>query len=627
MNLGTGSDIDGRYTIESLLGKGGMATVYRVRHNQLGSSHALKILDLPAASIRARLLAEGRLQATLRHRNIVAVTDVVEVAGAPGLIMELIEGPSLESLLERHRLTMDQADQLAQGIIDGVSAAHHHGRVHRDLKPANVMLQVTKGGLIPKVADFGLAKALTAEGESVNRTRSGLAMGTPPYMAPEQIRDAKNVDHRADVFSLGAILYELVCGQRAFGGADMLAIFNNVTNAVFTPPHELAPDLPERMERAILGALQVERDERISGCDELLALWKGEVWEPESAALEPVGPWSGTILADASTFGSGERIEAPAAPALPEDSLDTFHADALPEPTAVPSDLRIASAGSSGGPLTISAPLESSPPETDSLPSQGSAPHLTVMAPVAPTASSVSKAQAAQSPEGEAPRKRSLWGLLAVGLGVVLLVPVAIQLSGEDPVSTPEPAAEPVIAPASAASAPLEVTPAEPTEAATLPAADEAVAPTEAAPTEAHPAAAPAEAPKSAASKSAASKSAASKPVAPRPASKTSEPRAASAKQAAQVAPPAEEPKAEPAEPEAPAEMIGSFINSRPFGNVTIDGKPVGRTVWKGELSVGTHSVTITTTDGLTHSGTFLVRKGGDNRYCWDFSLGARCAR
>ncbi len=469
MSLSAGSLVDGRYTVESLLGKGGMATVYRVRHNQLHSAHALKILDLPAASIRERLLAEGRVQATLQHRNIVAVTDVVTVSGAPGLIMELIEGPSLDELLQEHRLTFDQADQLARGIIAGVGAAHRHGRVHRDLKPANVMLQVTREGLIPKVADFGLAKVLTADGDGAGRTRSGLAMGTPPYMAPEQIRDAKNVDHRADIFSLGAILYELVCRRRAFVGGDMLAIFNNVSNGVFVPAREIVPELPERMERAIDGALRTELEARIGSCDELLAIWKGEVWVPDEAEAPPAGPWTGTIIAHASSYGSGEQIAVTASEPAPVSSNfdETFH---LPEhvdgardreepearPTAVPVSFQIApSVSSAAESMVQSAPIASKrPPSAASLPQDSRPKHPVDSPALGEAADGAAGSLAPQAVSAPGSGRSGLWLGVVLGIGGALgAVLIGLQVL-KQPDSAPVEAVVETVQPANIAEPP-----------------------------------------------------------------------------------------------------------------------------------------------------------------------------
>ncbi len=292
MQLAAGTVVD-RYTIEGPLGQGGMAVVYRARHNQLGTLHAVKVLQVSTPSIRERLLQEGRVQAVMRHPNIVSVTDVIDVNGSPGLVMELIQGVSLEQLLNRAPLTLEQADELARGIIAGVAEAHRLGLIHRDLKPGNVMLQTTASGLIPKVTDFGLAKVLSADDSKGTTTRSGVTMGTPCFMAPEQIRDAKSADKRADVFSLGAILYELVTNRRAFEQPDIVGIFNAVTTGDFIPPTTLVPGLPESMNQAILGALKVNRDERIQDCDQLLATWTGKVAVGQAI---PRGPWSDELL-------------------------------------------------------------------------------------------------------------------------------------------------------------------------------------------------------------------------------------------------------------------------------------------------------------------------------------------
>jgi len=282
VKLDAGTIVD-RYVVEELLGAGGTAMVYRVRHRQLGTSHALKVLTISSSAIRERMLREGRVQATLNHVNVVAVTDVVDIDGAPGLLMEHIEGPSLERALGRYKLTMGDAELLFRGILSGVQAAHQAGLVHRDLKPANVLLQRTTMGFVPKVTDFGLAKALEGDPE-VAHTRSGIAMGTPSYMAPEQIRDARSVDQRADLWSLGCLLYELTTRRRTFPGDEALAIYNDVTAGLFEAPRKLVPELPQRIEEAIHGCLRAHRDERIPDCDTLFAVLDA-VWPGRSPTI------------------------------------------------------------------------------------------------------------------------------------------------------------------------------------------------------------------------------------------------------------------------------------------------------------------------------------------------------
>lgn len=282
-----------RYTVEAIIGTGGMAIVYRVRHNQLGNLHALKILTVPKPNIRERLLAEGRAQAVIRHPNVVAVTDVVEIEGSPALLMEYVEGPTLEVWLEHEDPPLDIAEELFRGICLGVAEAHTHGLVHRDLKPSNVLLAPIQGGFIAKVTDFGIAK-LVAGDDSNGNTRTNIAMGTPHYMAPEQIRDAKSVDVRADVFSLGCLLYELICGEKPFYGPDVLAVLNAVASGRYAPPRKHVPDLPDRVVKAIEGALRVDRDERIQSVMELMAVLSGTesvapvTWR-EPARSVPIG--------------------------------------------------------------------------------------------------------------------------------------------------------------------------------------------------------------------------------------------------------------------------------------------------------------------------------------------------
>ena len=260
-DLTTGSVVD-RYTVTRVLGEGGMAMVYQVEHQQLHSQHALKVLTLGSQNIRERLLLEGRAQAALRHPNVVTVTDVVDIGGSPGLIMEYINGPSLEGYLAHQRLDIAQVDALVHGILAGVAAAHDAQLVHRDLKPANIMLAITPTGLQPKVTDFGLAK-IVAPG-SGSQTRTGSTMGTPHYMSPEQIADAKNVGPATDIWALGAILYEMLSGHRAFPGNNLLSIFSAVNEGTFVPIEERVPDAPERMHRAIRAALQRDISERPS---------------------------------------------------------------------------------------------------------------------------------------------------------------------------------------------------------------------------------------------------------------------------------------------------------------------------------------------------------------------------
>jgi len=201
--LTAGSVIADRFVIEKVLGEGGIARVYRVRHRQLGTVHALKVLTLQREKMSERLLLEGRLQARLRHPNIVAVTDVIAVDNRPALLMEFVGGASMEDwLVKGPTIFLDDGLALLSQILAGVHAAHLQGVLHRDLKPANVLFATSPAGVIAKVSDFGIAKVAMDEQKS-GLTATGVPMGTPGYMAPEQFTDSAAADVRADIFALG----------------------------------------------------------------------------------------------------------------------------------------------------------------------------------------------------------------------------------------------------------------------------------------------------------------------------------------------------------------------------------------------------------------------------------------
>ncbi|MCB9689046.1 MAG: serine/threonine protein kinase [Alphaproteobacteria bacterium] len=301
--------------MESRIGRGGMASVFRVRHPELGTRFALKLLDLRTPVLRERLLAEGRMQATLQHPNVVSVIDVVVHDGCPGLVMEYVDGPSLKDLMDAGPIPAAARDELFTGIVHGVRAAHKLGFVHRDLKPANILLARTDDRLIPKVADFGLAKAATEEGDA-RRTRSGMMFGTPMYMAPEQARSARDVDHRADIFALGVMLYELVTGQLPVDTEDFFDLFSRVMAQDYPSPRELVPDLPEHQEETLLAAMHPDRDRRIPDCDTLLAAWRGKVrLDPDAApVVETTSAFDREFLAKVATLGGSSERSGPASP-------------------------------------------------------------------------------------------------------------------------------------------------------------------------------------------------------------------------------------------------------------------------------------------------------------------------
>ena len=268
--LPAGHVID-RYVIQGPIGQGACATVYRATHVRLESQCAIKVLNVGSKTMMERLLLEGKLQARLRHRNVVTVLDVIEVEGALALVMELIEGPSLAELLHvQRRPPLGLALGLFRGVVRGVRTAHEQGMIHRDLKPSNVLLGIEGMLLVPKVTDFGIAKA-EIEG-ALAITRTGIALGTPEYMAPEQMRDAARVDARADMFSLGAILYELLCGASPFARSDMIATYRAIEEGDYVPTAHAAPGLPSVLTETVDQLLCYEATRRLASCQALLEL-------------------------------------------------------------------------------------------------------------------------------------------------------------------------------------------------------------------------------------------------------------------------------------------------------------------------------------------------------------------
>ena len=287
----------GAYELTHPLGTGGVATVYRATHTVLGSTHAVKLLHIGAPSVRRRLLLEGRIQATLRHPNLVPVTDTVTWEGLPGLVLEYVDGPDLEDLVAARPLTAEQIDDLATGLMAGLAAVHHAGFVHRDLKPGNVLLQRTEGGLVPRLADFGLARPRD-RADDAGRTRDGVTMGTPAYMSPEQVLDARDADHRTDLWSLGCLLYELATGRPPFVADCAFDTMSAVRHTRPPHPRDLRPELPQRMVDAILGCLVKDRRRRVQSIDDLQAVWTGRRVAGLAVASTAAGPWSHAQLAD-----------------------------------------------------------------------------------------------------------------------------------------------------------------------------------------------------------------------------------------------------------------------------------------------------------------------------------------
>jgi serine/threonine protein kinase len=258
----------GHYQILSLLGKGGMGEVYRARDVRLGREVAIKILPAEYSADADRLRRfeqEARAASRLNHPNVLTIYDIGTHAGAPYLVAELLEGETLRGRLKGADLPLRRAIDYALQVARGLQAAHAKGIVHRDLKPENLF--VTKDGRV-KILDFGLAKLKpppagidTNASTQPLSTASGMVMGTPHYMSPEQVR-AEEVDHRADIFAFGAILYEMLSGRRAFQGNSVVEVMNAILKEEPAGLAESGREAPPALERALRHCLEKSPAER-----------------------------------------------------------------------------------------------------------------------------------------------------------------------------------------------------------------------------------------------------------------------------------------------------------------------------------------------------------------------------
>lgn len=257
--------------IIGLIGAGGMGAVYRARQPALDRQVALKILPPHGgggASFAERFNREARALARLNHPNIVAVHEFGQVQGLHFFIMEFVDGANLRQLEKTGRLSPREALQIVPQICDALQYAHDEGVVHRDIKPENVL--VDRKGRV-KIADFGLAKILGIEGESLRLTADGQVMGTPHYMAPEQVERPMSVDHRADIYSLGVVFYEMLTGDLPLGK--------------FAPPSRKV-EVDVRLDEVVLRALENDPARRYQHASEV----KSEVETIRHAPAPPVPP-------------------------------------------------------------------------------------------------------------------------------------------------------------------------------------------------------------------------------------------------------------------------------------------------------------------------------------------------
>jgi tetratricopeptide (TPR) repeat protein len=281
-SLVIGSLLNERYQLDAELGRGGMGFVYRAGDTLLDRQVAVKVLTAAALTdeARARLLGEARAAAQLNHPNIVTVYDAGEAGGSPFIVMELVKGTSLH---DSGSLTLPQILDLGRQLSEALDHAHSHGIVHRDLKPENIILVREGEAVTAKLMDFGLARSRGAP----RMTQEGAFVGSVFYLAPEQAL-GQEVDGRADLYSLGVLLYELTTGRLPFSGSDPLTIISQHLYAPVVPPRTFRTDLPPALETAILRLLAKKPADRYTSAGDVAVALEGihldQIGTPETRA-------------------------------------------------------------------------------------------------------------------------------------------------------------------------------------------------------------------------------------------------------------------------------------------------------------------------------------------------------
>ncbi|MDP7016567.1 MAG: protein kinase [Pirellulaceae bacterium] len=303
----------GGYRVISVLGTGGMGIVFKAEDPQLKRVVALKAMNPSVAagsqSASERFMLEAQATAAIQQDNIVTIYQVGEDRGIPFLAMQLLEGESLADRLRRETsLPLDETLRIAQEICAGLAAAHEKGLTHRDIKPDNVWLEANTDRV--KILDFGLARAVDGR---TDLTQSGAIVGTPSFLAPEQAR-AEKIDHRADLFSLGAALYQMTTGKSPFSRSNLMATLHAVTLEEPTAPAELDAAIPTGVSNLIMKLLEKDPDQRVQTAGDVIE----QIQQFEMQAEPTSKPTPSRDVATATSFwstGRGKTLVAIAAAA------------------------------------------------------------------------------------------------------------------------------------------------------------------------------------------------------------------------------------------------------------------------------------------------------------------------
>lgn len=427
----------GPWRLVRVLGVGGMGEVYEAVHAQLGLRAAIKTLKPALAAnavIAQRFHREAVVSARVRHPNAVAVYDVIASRAGAALVMEYLDGETLKDRFDREGvLTPASAVDLLLPVASAVAAAHEEGVVHRDLKPSNLFLARERTGLItPKVLDFGLSWAADDERHKEDITRSGVVLGTLLYMAPEQVRNARQASAFSDQYALGVILYQLVTGARPFLRETQFEMMNAVVAGTHTPPRALRPELPAELDAVIERAMHVDAAQRFPSVHafaramlpfaspHVQALW-APVFDARAPAVAPVS--SLPAVPAPVTWERTEHVDTP--PFTPWLARSPSRALVLGGAACVLSlALGIAIGASSSPPAPTPHPAEAHAPDTHAPPADTHAQPAMVAQPA------VAQPLAAPPPPAVAPARLPVVQQLRVDPAVLAAAPPAPSDAG-----------------------------------------------------------------------------------------------------------------------------------------------------------------------------------------------------
>jgi formylglycine-generating enzyme required for sulfatase activity len=297
--IAPGTRLAERYTIDGVLGEGGMGVVYRAIDAQRERKVAIKALHaslMGDAEIRRRFTREAQVMLGWNHRHVARVYELIDHKDLLAFVMEYVEGPTLEEHAQRWngKLPYDDVRLIFTGVLEAMEEAHAVGIVHRDLKPHNILLQLEPDGISPKIVDFGIAKIL----EGTTYTMTGAMLGTCRYMSPEQAQAPQDVDHRTDIYSLGVTLYRCVTGRCPFEGNSHFAVMMAHVNQLPEPPSAFRPHLPAALEHTILAALAKDRSARPQSCAEFRAALEAALGDVTSTRVERESDHPRVIIED-----------------------------------------------------------------------------------------------------------------------------------------------------------------------------------------------------------------------------------------------------------------------------------------------------------------------------------------